>query len=209
MSLPDGERLMDDLLSGPDTSTHTSMILQLFVELLGQRKRVCLLDLGPIIGTNIAFFSHRASRLCVCDLFGRLDQALSRKRPLDEAWRNLNYPPAHFDGILLWDFLDHLENVWALRMVQVMSRWIKPEGMVVVLSGDQQRPQTPVTAFGVDDDFRLQEKPIPRLHLPVYPRQNREVMALMHAFSSIKSFIYRNGIREYLFRFENAAKRSI
>ncbi len=205
MSLPDAKPLMDGPETGPDPSTHVSLILQLFVELLGQREGVCLLDVGPTLGANIAFFSHRARRLCVCDLFSRLEESLRRNRPPGEAWEALDYPTAYFDGVLLWDFMDHLENTWASKLVGCVGRWIKPKGLAVVLSRDLQRVQGPLSAFAVCEDFRLHPKPIPRMELPDYPRQNREILALMDVFSSVKSLIYRNGVREYLFRYEGAA----
>lgn len=178
------------------------MILELFMERMGERQGACLLDVGPILGANIVFFARRIPRLFVCDLFRHLHEALGGKRPPDTAWRHLEYPLKQFDGIVLWDFLDHLEKEGALRLIRHIRRWIKPKGMLVVFSRDPDRSLEPFFAFEVQKEFRLHPRPIPRLSLPLYPRQNRAVMALLPGFSSIKSFIYRNGVREYLFRFE-------
>jgi hypothetical protein len=192
---------MDDP-GGSDPSAYTSKILQLFMALLDQKAAACLLDFGPILGANIAFFSQRVTRLFVCDLLGRLNQARRQDRPLEDAWRHLDYPRAHFDGILLWDLLDRLEADPAARLVAAIRQWIRPAGLVVMLSRDLHGHRRPFIAFRVEEGFQLQPKPIPGSEAPVYPRQNREIMALMSAFSSVKSFIYRNGMREHLFRWD-------
>jgi len=201
LSLPEGKRPMDDP-AGIEPSGYISKILPLFLERLDQQRGIRFLDLGPILGANIAFFSRRVPRLFVCDLFSRLNRAREQNRPPEDAWRTLDYPQAHFDGILMWDLLDHLDTDQARALAAVIQGWTRPRGLVMLLSRDLHSPQGPFVAFAVQEDFQLEPRAISFPHLPVHRRQNREILDLMPAFSSLKSFIYRNGIREHLFRLE-------
>jgi len=208
LNSPGVKRPTEALLSGTDASGHVSRVLQLFLELLDRGGETCVLDVGPILGDNISFFSRKVLKFHVCDLFRRLNDCVRRKRPLQEAWQDLHYPAAHFNGILMWDLCDHLDSTQVSGWIRTAETWLKPQGMAVVISRNLSEPQDPFNAFCIQEDFRLALKPFARMRFPEYPRQNREIMALLPGFVSVRSFIYRNGIREYLFRFEGSGGAS-
>lgn len=179
---------------------YTSNVLRLFIEDLERRPETQVLDVGPVCGENISFFARRVKRLYICDMFLRLDRDRRKGLPPGNVWQHLDYPPQSFDGILLWELADRLEDHEAQRLIGLCSTLVRPNGkMVVFIIGEQAVP-TVVNSFVIGDGFRVYERPQPHLDLPMRGRQNRDVLSMMIPFKLVKSFIYRNGLREFLFQ---------
>jgi len=185
-----------------DPADYTSSVLGLFVEVLERRQEAQVLDLGPVCGENITFLAHQVQRLCVCDMFIRLDRNRRKGVPLSWAWGQLDYPPQSFDGILLWDLADHLNDQEVKRLVELCRNMVKPGGMVTVFVFGEKAVSTTVNSFVIGDGLRLHLRPQFHLDLPLHVRQNREVLSLFTPFTPVRSFIYRNGLREFLFRLD-------
>ena len=183
-----------------DPADYTSSVLHLFVEALERRQEAQVLDLGPVCGENITFLAHQVQRLYVCDMFIRLDRNRRKGVPLSWTWRQLDYPPQSFDGILLWDLADHLDDQEMRRLVELCRTMIKPGGMVTVFVLGAKVLSNTVNSFVIGDGLRLHLRPQPHLDLPLHVRQNREVLSLFTPFTPVRSFIYRSGLREFLFR---------
>ena len=45
----------------------------------------------------------------------------------------LDYEPHSFDGINLWDFIDHLNDNEATKLVKLCHTLLKPNGMMIVI----------------------------------------------------------------------------
>jgi len=192
--------LADDPDVKPEPFVFTSMILPLFINSLKQRQESQVLDVGPVCSENINFFARRVKRLYVCDMFLRLEQDRRKDITPNRAWQHLDYPPESFDGIILWDLGDRLDNKDVARMVEFCHTMVKPMGMVMISSLGEQEVMPVVNSFVIGDDFRVYLRPQPHLVLRFHGRQNRDVLALLSPFTAIKSFIYRNGLREFLFQ---------
>ena len=186
----------------PDSADYTSTVLSLFVEALEHCREPQVLDLGPVCGENITFFAHQVQRLYVFDMFIRLDRNRRKGVPLSWAWRQLDYPPQSFDGILLWDLADHLNDQEVRRLVEFCRNMVKPGGMVTVFVFGERVLSHTVNSFVIGEGLRLHLRPQPYLDLPLQVRQNREVLSLFTPFTPVRSFIYRNGLREFLFRLD-------
>ncbi len=157
-----------------------------------------VLDLGPACGENIRFFASRAARLYVCDLFRRL--ALDPGRSASGLWRHLNYPEEAFEAILLWTLPDHLEDGDLARLARLCHTLLRGGGTVMLVSLGTETPRAPANCFVVGPDYRVQLRPQSHLQLPVHHRHNRDLIAMAAPLVLDKSFIYRNGLREFLFR---------
>jgi hypothetical protein len=94
----------------PETADYTSSILKLFIENLEDQPQKQVLDVGPACHENIIFFTRHVKRLYICDMFLHLMRCLSKKRPVSQIWKHLDYPPETFDGILLWELADRLDE---------------------------------------------------------------------------------------------------
>ena len=185
-----------------DPADYTSSVLHLFFESLERRQKAQVLDLGPVCGENIDFLAHRVQRLYVFDMFIRLDRNRRNGVPLSWAWQQLDYRPQSFDGVLLWDLADHLNDREVKRLVELCRTMIKSGGLVTVFVLGQKVLSHTVNSFVIGDGLRLHLRPQPHLELPLHVRQNREVLSLFTPFTPVRSFIYRNGLREFIFRLD-------
>ena len=164
------------------------------------RPKVQVLDVGPVCGDNINFLARRVKRLYLCDMFFRLVQESRSGAPSKGAWRHLDYLPGSFDGILLWDLVDRLDDHQAGELVERCYSMVMPGGMVMILSLGEQVSPTVVKSFVIKEGFRLCLRSKNHLDLPFHSRRNREVLDMLAPFFLIRSFIYRNGTREFLFQ---------
>lgn len=184
----------------PDRTYYTSNALRLFAERLERLSEGQVLDVGPVCCENIRFFANRVKRLHVCDMFLRLDRKRRNSLPLSQAWRHLDYPPQSFDGILLWELVDRLDDREVKRLADLCYTMVKPKGTVLVfVLGEQSAPPT-VNSFVIGAGYQIYQRLQPHLDLPLHRRQNREVLSLMEPLRPIKSFTYLHGFREFLFQ---------
>ncbi len=184
----------------PALADYTSRMLQMYFEKLGRSLISQVLDVGPICEENIMYFAQRVKRFHVCDLFLRLNRNRRKGLPVKKVWEFLDYPPGSFDGINLWDFIDHLDNDEIGSLVNLSYTLLKPRGMMMITSFEEQWAQPQIHSFVIKDgcqiSFRLQN----HLDLPRHYYSNRILTAMLSEFQMVKSFIYRNGVREFLCR---------
>lgn len=179
---------------------HNSMIVRLFCEDMAVRSRARVLDVGPICGENISLFAKGVQSLYVCDLFSGLHRERRAGQPLARFWKELEYAPDSFDGMLLWDLIDRVDDQETGRLLETVRGLLKPDGLLVVFACDEHEAGDTVEAFVLGRDYTVHQRPQGHLSLPRFPRQNREMLALLDGFDAVKSVIYRNGIREFLLR---------
>ena len=88
--------------------------LRKFLTSLTSRESPVLLDLGPVVGSNVSFFGEQLGcKIFVEDIFADLDRHV-REGKLDElpAFLEKRFPQADgtVDGILCWDVFDYLDR---------------------------------------------------------------------------------------------------
>ena len=181
---------------------YTSNALKLFMEHLQQRPERNLLDVGPVCQENIRFFASRVKKLYVCDMFIRLGRCIHKGSPVDQIWDELDYPPQSFDGILLWELADRLDDPDVTRLVTLCHTLLRSGGMAMVVVLGDQPGSSAANTFVVGQNFRVHLRPQRHLDLPLRSRQNRDVLSMMAPFIPAKSFICRPGFMEFLFRRE-------
>ncbi len=179
---------------------YTSEMLQLYVGKLEQQQHPGIVDLGPVCEENIMFFAKRVKRHHVCDLFIRLDRQRRKRLPLGNLWDHLDYPKHSFSGIHIWDFLDRLDDSQAGRLIHLCHLMLKPGGMIMLTGFEEYAQSSIICSFVTLDNYRLALRPQHHLDLPLFYRSNREINALLSKFRLVKSFLYRNGVREFLFQ---------
>jgi hypothetical protein len=195
---PHGDRDLAQL--PPESLSHTSKVLALVVAAFQRHGRSHVLEVGPTNSANILFLASRIHRLYVCDLYRRLDRCRRREMPFEQLLADLDYPRETFHGILLWDLCDHLNDEDTAALLRRCLAVIRPRGLAVAFSTAFQDRMAPVNAFEVGRHWQVRLRPQPYFNLAVYQRPNREMMKLFSPFAMLKSFIYRNGFREFLFR---------
>ena len=185
--------------TGPSLADYTSMMLQMyFVEDLDQSSTAQVLDVGPVCEENITYFAQRVKRLHVCDMFLRLNRNRLKGLPTKKAWEHLDYAPHSFDGINLWDFIDHLKDDEIGRLITLCHTFLKPRGMMIVTSFEVQSAASKINSFVIKDGYQVTFRLQDHLDLPWYYRSNRIITEILSEFRTVKSFLYRNGVREFL-----------
>lgn len=181
---------------------YTSNALKLFMDYLDKQPQSQLLDVGPVCQENIRFFARRVWKHYVCDMFIRLDRYIRQGDPVNQIWKELDYHPESFDGILVWEFADRLDEQEVKQLVNLCYSMLKPGGMAVVMVMGDQAASSVTKSFVVGQNYRIYLRPQPHLELPLRGRQNRDVLSMMAPFVPAKSFICRPGFMEFLFRRE-------
>ena len=194
------QHLLSSSQPEPHLPDYTSNALRLFLEGLEQVPESQVLDVGAICGDNITFFAQRVKRLYLCDMFFHLRQDPREILPPNQFWKHLDYPPRSFHGILLWNLVDYLDDRQVGRIAALCYEMLKQGGTVFASLAGKSVVGTVACSFVVKDGFRLNINPKPDMDLPLHVRSNREVLELLSLFTPVKSFLYKNGVREYLFR---------
>ena len=187
--------------SGLAATGYTSTILKLFLDTLARWKDVQILDVGPVCEENIMFFGRRVKRLYVCDMFLRLQREMSRRSHLSGWLDHLDYPPRHFDGILLWDLCDHLSDADMHRLLKRCFTVLRSKGLLMLTAFEKPPAASQIAALVIGRDFRMGVRWQPHLQLAWHCRHNRALMSMLTGdFNHVKSYRHRSGLREFLFR---------
>ena len=183
---------------GSSFDGYTSMMLQMYVETLNKYSTAQVLDVGPVCEENITYFAQRIKRIYVCDMFLRLSRNRHKDLPTEKVWEHLDYAPNSFDGINLWDFIDHLNDADIGKLVNFCHTTLQPRGMMMVTSFEELAAPSQIHSFVIKDGYRLNFRLQNHLDLPCYYRSNRIITDMLSEFKTVNSFIYRNGVREFL-----------
>lgn len=159
-----------------------------------------MLDVGPICGDNINFFAQRVKKLFVCDMFLKFHKTRRKEKPSTHAWEHLDYPAESFDGIVLWELMDRLDDHDAEMGAELCHKIIRPGGLLVLFVPGDQVVSRGMYSFVIEADFRLRIRNQPHIELPYHRRQSRDILTILAPFIQLRSFIYRNGYKEFLFQ---------
>ena len=180
----------------------TSKALPVFIAKVSSHSMAQVLDLGPVCNENINIFAHRIKKLYICDMYSHLTRALKKGAGSKRWWRQLDYPSGTFDGILLWDLPDRLTDGDANEAGRRCYDMLKPGGMIVVCAATETKKNTEVNTFVLQKDFRITFRVQPHLNLPLHTRKTGDLIGVLDPLKSVQSFLFRNGLREFLFRKE-------
>ena len=185
---------------------HSTAVLKTFIKEMTLHPKSLILDLGCICDSNIELFTHLGCKVFVKDLLNA--NARARTNPdgvgeisVDEIQIDCEYSENFFDGILLWDILDHFDFEGARLLINNARRILKEKGWALALFRPaNQTPLNTITRYRIVSlgEIRYETLPliIPR-HKIYY---NRDLADLFNDFSSNKSYILKNRWREVIAR---------
>jgi hypothetical protein len=178
--------------------------LRKFIASLRSHESPVLLDLGPVVGSNIAFFGEQLGcKIFVEDVFTDLDR-FHRDHKADElpAFLEKRFPQADgtVDGILCWDLFDFLGKPAAQVVAAHLTRALAVNGALFGFFSTAHPRETRLTKFVVVDENNLRHKSYstPRMRQPVL--QNRDIIRLFERLRVSDSFLLHSNVREILFR---------
>jgi hypothetical protein len=181
--------------------------LRKFLGCLTSRDLPVLIDLGPVVGSNVAYFGEQLGcKIFVTDLFADLDRHVREDR-IGEfgefVAKKFTQESASVDGILCWDFIDYLDKSTAQKLAEQLTRVLRPEGALLGFFGTapSQNGESYYNKFIVSDEgVNLRARAYPALRGRQSSLLNRDIIKLFSGLRVSDSFLLKNNQREILFR---------
>jgi hypothetical protein len=178
--------------------------LKKFLTTLTSRPSPVLLDLGPVVGSNVSFFGEQLGcKIFVEDIFADLDRhARDGKLELLPRFLQKRFEQAAgtVDGILCWDLIDYLDKTAAQALATELTRLLRPDGALLGFFRTAQPSDTRYTKFIIVDDVNLKHRPYPATRGRQSILLNRDIIRLFAGLRVSDSFLLQNNLREILFR---------
>jgi len=185
-------------------SGHPTKSLQKFLSVLQARENPTLVDLGPVVGSNVTFFGEQLGcRIRVEDLAADIEAHVKSGREQELAGflaSRFTESPESVDGILCWDVLDYLDRRAAQGLANALTRLLRPDGVLLGFFSTADAHEAVYTKYVVVDPQHLRYRSYPASR----PRQ-RSLLAgdIIKMFKGLRvsdSFLMKCRVREMLFR---------
>ena len=192
---------------GADSPVHPTKALAKFLSSLNARSQPLLLDLGPVVGTNVTFFGEELGcKILVENLFKDIDRHITDAK-LEELpaffGQRFSQEEASVDGILCWDIFDYLDWKSAQALARQLVRILRPDGALLAqFSTSEPAAGTPpgYTKYIVIDRQTLQYRPYAAARGKQRPLVNRDIQRMFEPLRITEQFLLKNNLREVLFR---------
>jgi len=191
-----------------DSPVHPTKALAKFLTSLASRSQPLLLDLGPVVGSNVTFFGEQLGcKILVEDLYKDIDRH-AKEGTLEElpAFFAKRFPQeaGSVDGILCWDLFDYLDKTAALPLAQQLARILRPEGVLLAFFSTAEPRVGAAAAYTkhiVVDQTNLQHRPYGAARGKQRPLLNRDIQRMFEPQLRItEQFLLKTNLREVLFR---------
>jgi hypothetical protein len=189
---------------GPD-SVIPSKALSKFVGALSHREAPLLIDFGPVIGTNVAFFGEQLGcKLFIEDLASEIDRhtrARTRDALPEVLEKRFTQADGAVDGVLCWDIFDFLEPAAARALARQIVRVLRPGGAVMGFFCTKAVDRAPFTKYEIiDEASSLRHRHHPGTGGPKFVLQNRDIIKMFDGLFVSESFLLKSNTREILLR---------
>lgn len=194
--------------NGGDGLVQPTKVLERFLAGLSGRPQPILLDLGPVVGTNVTFFGEEVGcKILVEDLSKDIDRHVAEgKLEALPAFFDTRFPQEAetIDGILCWDIFDYLDRPSAERLARQLKRVLRPDGVLLAFFNTADphaaglRPT--YTKHVVVDRTHLQYRPYGGSRVKQAPVLNRDIQRLFEPLRITENFLLKSSLREVLFR---------
>ncbi|MBI4888239.1 MAG: class I SAM-dependent methyltransferase [Acidobacteria bacterium] len=190
-----------------DDPVQPTMALDRFLAGLSGRPQPVLLDLGPVVGSNVTFFGEEVGcKILVEDLSKDIDRHVV-EGTLDALplFFDTRFPQESetIDGILCWDIFDFLDRPAAERLARQLKRVLRPDGTLLAFfsTADPRSSVRPTyTKHVVIDRTHLQYRPYAAGRAKQRPLLNRDIQRLFEPLRITENFLLKTNLREVLFR---------
>lgn len=175
-----------------------------FLNALSLRESPVIVDLGPVIGSNVSFFGERLGcKIFVEDLFADVERharAGTRAQLAQLFETRLSQEEASVDGVLCWDLFDFLDRAAAVTLAGRIGRMVRPGGAAFGYFGAAAADLTHYSKFLIHSESELRVRAYPATPVKRNVLQNRDIMKMFEPLSVNESFLLKSNMRETLFR---------
>lgn len=182
----------------------STKVLPKFLAAVAQRPSPAVLDLGPVVGSNVSFLGDRLGcKIFVEDLYAELARIAREGRRAELPGLlsgRFTQPDGSIDAIICWDFFDYLDKPSAVALGAQLSRVLAPGGVLAALFAVKPTADEQFTRFAVQDDRTLVQRTYPGVRRRPEAWQNRDVSLLLPGLRVTESFLLLTQTREVLFR---------
>lgn len=177
--------------------------LRKFLGTLTSRESPVLMDLGPVVGSNVTFFGERLGcKIILEDLFGDLDRyPRNADKPFSEYLKTrLKHEDGSVDGILCWNFFDFLDLPSAQALALALTKLLRPDGTLLAFFTTVAAADTRFSKYVIVDEDSVKQRPYSTGGRKQTPFQNRDIIRMFDGLKVSESFLLKTNVREFLFR---------
>jgi len=187
-----------------DEPLFATKALRKLLSALTGRESPSLIDLGPVVGSNVSFFGEQIGcKIFIEDIYSELERHV-RSGKMEEfpTYLSRRFPQADgtIDGIICWDLIDYLDKASAQVLADQLTRVLRPEGALLGFFGNAQPREATYTKFIITDDTNLKHRTYPATRGRQAVLLNRDIIRMFAGLRVSDSFLMKNNIREILFR---------
>ncbi|PWU08634.1 MAG: hypothetical protein C5B51_07585 [Terriglobia bacterium] len=195
--------------SSVETTTRQSRGLEEFFNYIRGQSGLTILDLGGATQQNVSFITNLGHRLYSEDFLQILSETFGPDGTADQSnagrieyflRQALDYPEAHFDGVLIWDVLEYLAPALLTAVVERLHTIVRPKSyMLAFFHSDNKLEAVPYYTFRIQQVNLLQVAQQGSRH-PAQLFNNRSLEKLFGPFESVKFFLTRERLREVIIK---------
>lgn len=175
-----------------------------FLTAIANQPAPVLIDLGPVIGSNVAFFGERLEcKLFIEDLFADYDRhaRAGTMEALPAAIESrFRHEDASVDGVLCWDFFDFLDKKAAQALARQIVRMLRPGGAVMGFFCTSAVARAGFMKYGIVDDHSLRHRRHAGAGGATHVLLNRDIIKMFDGLIVSDSFLLKSNTREILLR---------
>jgi hypothetical protein len=188
---------------GDDGQLFPTKALRKFLASLTSRESPVLMDLGPVVGSNVNFFGERLGcKIILEDLFSDLDRHPNNpETPFAQFLKGrFKHERGSVDGILCWNFFDFLDPASSQVLAGELTKVLRPEGSVLAFFTTSGAANTRFSKYVIMDEDSLKQRPYSSGGKRQTALPNRDIIRMFDGLKVSESFLLKSSVREFLFR---------
>ena len=180
--------------------------MDLFTRELTRNPPTAILDLGSSSTETVRYLSGFCTNLSILDLFQSASSQSGARSTIfrfsDSICNTLPDGGDGFDAVLIWDLLHYFDRPTLDPFIRRLARCCKPDALVYLMaSAIAPIPLTPIR-FRIHDRQSLLYQMASETRAESPQLRAGDVERIMKGFRPMRLYQLRNGLQEFLFRFE-------
>ena len=190
---------------GGETLVSSKALPKFLSAISHQSESPLLIDLGPVIGSNVSFFGEQLGcKLFIEDLFADYDRH-ARAGTLDDMAaamdKRFRHEDSTVDGILCWDVFDYLPKAAGQALAKQIVRMLRPGGSVLGFFCSTAAPvKAPFTKYEIADEKSLRHRSHAGTGGTKHVLLNRDILKMFEGLVVADSFLLKSNTREILLK---------